>query len=97
MVNVNSAIDNNQLNRSILLKNMGFGKKIKNVPLKIENAVEEVINPFMVYKFSSEMGFPKEKFLEELEAEGIIVNWTDWCELWFWNFTNISHKSNFFL
>lgn len=81
--------------RDDLLNRMGVGKKTGDIPLMMVNAIEEVINPYLVSKFHSQFGFPKEMFLEEIEKrKGIKVSdyWNDWCDFWFDSFNKIPHN-----
>lgn len=82
--------------RDNLLKRMGcFKKRIKDIPPYIENDIEQVINPWLVYKMECEMGFPREIFFElfadqnDIECEEY---WSDWCDMWLDDFKKANHK-----
>jgi len=81
--------------RDKMLEGMGTKeKKIKNIPLLIENAVETVINPWLIYKLDCEIGMPKELALEEIENRfkiNVKENWSEWCDFWFDSFKKIPH------
>ena len=82
--------------RDDLLLRMGVGEKdIENVPVMINNSIENVINPYFVAKYHSEIGLPKEATLEEIEKLfNIKANdyWSDWCDFWFDSFIKIPHN-----
>jgi hypothetical protein len=87
---------NRVVERDRLLERMGVYKKdITKIPRLIENDIEQVINPWFVYKMVSERGFPVEMVFEELE-KGLGYKksdyWSGWCDFWLSDFRESNHR-----
>ena len=74
--------------RDMLLERMGVNEnKISRIPLFIKNEVEQVINPWLIYKMEGEQGIPKDYLDLDFNKD-----WSGWCDFWLDSFKSISHK-----